>query len=36
MTKDEKAMDDAAELMSKKQSRQEQDIFLQQILFGLK
>ncbi len=31
----EKAMDDAVEFMSRKGSKQEQDAFLQQVLFGM-
>lgn len=35
MTKAEKALDEVTEIISKK-TRQEQDAFLQQILFGLR
>lgn len=31
----EKAMDDAVEFMNRKGSKQEQDIFLRQVLFGM-
>ena len=36
MTQQEKAMDDATDFMSKKQTKVEQEEFLQQVLFGLR
>jgi len=35
MGKAEKAMDDVVEFMDKKATKQEQDAFLQQVLFGM-
>ena len=35
MDKDEKALEDAAEFMNRKETKQEQEAFLQQVLFGM-
>jgi hypothetical protein len=36
MTKNERILEEVAELISKKETKREQDAFLQQMLFGMK